>query len=375
VSATTSRAAADVLADLAVVGGGLIGLAIAATAAERGLSVALLTVDRPGAASRAAAGLLVPHYGGEGAHTSVTRFMAAAFDLYPAYVAWVEERSGVHIPLTRDGALQVAESAAECEALQAKAPEGAESLSPGDVAALEPALAPSAGGVFFPRAGAVDNRRLTDALSSIVERHPRARIVREAAVRLSLESTSPLVTGNAGTRVQGDRVVLAAGAWSGAIHGLPRPLPVRPLRGQICTIRGAPLRHVVLGRDVYMVGRGGDRTLVGSTMEDVGFDPRTTDAGIEWLHRAAAAACTPLAGETVLDAWSGLRPATPDLLPILGFDREYPRLIYACGHSRNGILLAPITAQAIIALAASGEPAWDLAPFAIDRFQPDIASR
>jgi glycine/D-amino acid oxidase-like deaminating enzyme len=228
--------------------------------------------------------------------------------------------------------------------------------------------------VLFPRDGAVDNTRLTDALSSIVDRQPRARIVREAAVRLSLGSTAPMVTGEAGTRVQGDRVILAAGAWSGAIHGLPRQLPVRPLRGQICTIRGAPLRHVVLGRDVYMVSRGGDRTLVGSTIEDVGFDARTTDAGIDWLRRGAVSACPPLASGTVLDACAGLRPATPDLLPILGLDKEYSELIYACGHSRNGILLAPITAMAISALAARDEPTWDLAPFAIDRFDANIAT-
>lgn len=367
-TAARRGAAADVLADVVIVGGGLIGLATAAAAAERGLSVALLTADRPGAASRAAAGLLVPHYSGEGAHENVGQFMAAARDLYPSYVAWAEERSGIRIPFDASGALEIARSPAEYATLQAAAPPDSERLSPADVAELEPALAPCAGGVLYPRDGSVDNRLLTDALASIVECHPRVRVVREGAARVSTSSTSQVATGDAGTRVQGSRLVLAAGAWTAAIHGLPRHVPVRPLRGQICTVRGTPLRHVVLGADVYMVSRGGDRTLLGSTMEDVGFDARTTPASIEMLRRSAAAACRALKAEPVLDAWSGLRPATPDLLPILGPDRDYPELIYACGHSRNGILLAPITATIISAIAAGDDPAWDLAPFAIERF-------
>jgi glycine oxidase len=162
--------------------------------------------------------------------------------------------------------------------------------------------------------------------------------------------------------------VLAAGAWADTIAGLPRRVPVRPLRGQICTLPGTPLRHVVLAADVYMVSRGGDRTLVGSTMEDVGFDAGTTATGIASLKEGAAAACPALAGRATWEAWSGLRPASPDLLPILGHDPEHAELLYACGHSRNGILLAPITASAIAALAAGEHPGLDLSPFQIGRF-------
>lgn len=361
------------VADLVVVGGGLIGLATSAAAAERGLSVALLAADRPGAASRAGAGLLVPHDSGEGVHGNVARFMTAARDLYAAYVPWVEERSGVPIPYYGSGALELAGSPEECASLHAAAPADAVRLTAADVAELEPALAPTAGGVLYPRDGAVDNVRLTDALASIVDRHPRVRVVREAAVRIAFDSGSPAVIGASGARAQAAHVVLAAGAWSGTVRGLPRPIPVRPLRGQICTIGTTPLRHVVLGPDVYMVSRNWDRTLVGSTMEEAGFDPATTAEAIDGLRRRAGAACPSLSRHSIIDAWSGLRPATPDLLPILGVDPHHDGLIYACGHSRNGILLAPLTAAITAAIAAGDDPAWDLSPFSIGRFGPGVA--
>jgi glycine oxidase len=364
----------DAVADLVVIGGGLIGLTTVAAAVERGLSVILLTAQRPGAASRASAGLLVPHYGGEGTDRRVARFMAAGRELYPPFVRWVEDRSGVRIPLDTSGALELARSPAERAALHDAAPDGAVRLTSEDVAELEPALAPTAGGVLYRHDGAVDNVRLTDALASIVERHAQVRIVSEAAVRIEVGSASRAVIAASGVRLHAGRIVLAAGAWTGAIDGLPRPIPVRPLRGQICTVRTAPLRHVVLGADVYMVRRTGDRTLIGSTMEDVGFDAATTSAAIDGLRRAAVDACPALGDQTVLESWSGLRPATPDLLPILGPDPDHPALIYACGHSRNGILLAPITGAITAAIAAGDDPTWDLSPFSIGRFGPAQAA-
>jgi glycine oxidase len=221
--------------------------------------------------------------------------------------------------------------------------------------------------VLYPKDGAVDNLRLTNALASIVERHSRVRVLREAAIRLKLGSR-PTAIGDGHSMVEARCLVLAAGAWAATIEGLPRRVPVRPLRGQICTLSGTPLRHVVLGADVYMVSRGGDRTLVGSTMEDVGFDAGTTETGIASLRAGAVAVCPALAAQATREAWSGLRPASPDLLPILGRDPDHPRLLYACGHSRNGILLAPITAAAIAALAAGEDPGLDLSPFDIRRF-------
>jgi glycine oxidase len=241
-------------------------------------------------------------------------------------------------------------------------------LTSREVAKLEPSLAAAAGGLFHPRDGAVDNVRLTEALTRIVERDPRIRVVRHAATRIDVDSAQASVATASGGSVEASQVVLAAGAWAGAIDGLPRSVPVRPLRGQLCSVQTAPLRHVVLSGDMYMVTRGGDRTLIGSTMEEVGFETGTTSQGIQALRRGAAAACPTLGDQPLVDAWSGLRPATPDLLPILGPDPDYPRLIYACGHSRNGILLAPITGAVIASIAAAEDPSWDLGPFSIARF-------
>jgi glycine oxidase len=361
-------ASAPVVADLVVVGGGLIGLATSVAAAERGLSVALLTTDRPGAASRAGAGLLVPSHRAERVPDAVAHFMTTARDLYPTYVTWVEEHSGVQVPFDAAGALELARSPAECSALYDAAPPSAVRLTRADVADLEPALALTAGGILYPRDGAVDNVRLTDALASIVARHPRVRTVSDAAVRIELADTSAVAVAASGTRLHAGRVVLAAGAWAGRIDGLPRRIPVRPLRGQICTIGRAPLRHVVLGPDAYLVSRHGDRTLIGSTMEDVGFAVGTTTA-VDALRNAAVATCPVLGGEPTLESWSGLRPATPDLLPILGADPDHRTLIYACGHSRNGILLTPITAAVTSAIAAGERVRWDVSAFSIKRFE------
>lgn len=365
-----------IVADVIVVGGGVVGLATAWAAAERGLDVALFSAERAGAASRASAGLLVPHYSGEGAADSVGRFMAAARDQYGAYVAAIESESGERIPFSASGAIEIAASPADLAVLCARAPADAEHLLAADVRELEPALAPCAGGVLYPRDGAVDNVRMMNALASIVEGHSRVHLLRESAIRLELGSR-PTAIGDGHSMAEAPCLVLAAGAWAGTIEGLPRRVPVRPLRGQICTLPGTPLRHVVLGGDVYMVSRGGDRTLVGSTMEDVGFDAGTTQTAIDFLRAGAVAACPAFAGQLTREAWSGLRPASPDLLPILGRDPDHPELLYACGHSRNGILLAPITAAAIAALAAGEQPGLDLSPFHIGRFDghPVVANR
>jgi glycine oxidase len=311
----------------------------------------------------------VPHYSGEGASGYLARFMAAARDVYPSYLRWVDERSGVRVSLQTAGAVEVARSPAECAALQGAAPPDAVRLTSRDVANLEPSLAPVAGGVLYPRDGAVDNVRLTEALTIIVERDARVRVVPDVATRVDVDAARPRVVTASGVALTASRIVLAAGAWSAAVAGVPRPVPVRPLRGQMCAVQAAPLRHIVLSGEVYMVTRGGNRTLIGSTMEEVGFETGTTTEAIRSLRRGAAVACPILESASLLDAWSGLRPATPDLLPILGPDPDCPGLIYACGHSRNGILLAPITGALIASIAAGESPSWEVGPFSIARFR------
>jgi glycine oxidase len=164
---------------------------------------------------------------------------------------------------------------------------------------------------------------------------------------------------------QAELVVLAAGAWSAGIAGLPRSLAVHPVKGQMAALRPAtmPIRHVVGGRGAYCVPRDDGRIVVGATVEDAGFDEGVDPAAVEALIRAAAAAVPALAAAPVESRWSGLRPGTADDLPVLGEDPALAGLLYATGHYRNGILLAPLTAQIIAALARGQDPPVDTTPF------------
>jgi glycine oxidase len=151
------------------------------------------------------------------------------------------------------------------------------------------------------------------------------------------------------------------------VDGVPRALPVAPVRGQMVSFAAAALRHVTYGPGGYVLPRA-SATIAGSTMERVGFESGTTAEGVGAIVAAARAICPALGEAPVREAWSGLRPVTPDLLPIIGRDPDFPALLYACGHSRNGILLAPLTAHVIAALAAGEDPRHDLAPFSVARF-------
>jgi glycine/D-amino acid oxidase-like deaminating enzyme len=172
------------------------------------------------------------------------------------------------------------------------------------------------------------------------------------------------------------RAVLAAGAWVGGLEGLPRALPIEPLRGQMLAVgatdRPRP-RHVVYGADAYLVPRG-ERVLVGATQERVGFDSSTTASALTALRAGAATLWPGIEGAPMTSSWAGLRPVTPDLLPILGPDPEYPSLVYACGHSRSGILMAPLTAECVADLIVGRDPPADLSPFRVERFEA-VASK
>jgi glycine oxidase len=134
------------------------------------------------------------------------------------------------------------------------------------------------------------------------------------------------------------------------------------------SLAGSPLRHVTYGGGGYAVPRGDGRTLVGSTMERVAFDAGTTEAGLAHVRATGAAICPALATRPILNGWAGLRPITPDLLPILGREPELPAIVYACGHSRNGVLLAPLTGDVVADIVQGTDLAHDISPFRPDRF-------
>jgi glycine oxidase len=352
--------------DVAIVGGGLIALATATALAARGAGITLIADRKPGEASRAAAGMLAP--GVERADGAAHDFAVAARELYPSYVAALAEVTGIQVPLNRDGILELVADEGAADERRAELPPGAQWLDARALRELEPGAAPMAGAVLHPRDGAVDNVVLVRALRTLAESNTAITLVEEGAVAVEVDGARPAVRLASGRRLTAATVVLAAGAWTPLLDGLPRPIPVSPVRGQMISVAAAPLRHVTYGPHGYLVPRGPGTSVVGSTMEHVGFDVGTTPEGLTALAGIARAIAPSLADVPPLDRWSGLRPVTPDFLPIIGPDPDAPALVYATGHSRNGILLGPLTGECVACLV-SGEPVPnDLAPFAIARF-------
>jgi glycine oxidase ThiO len=347
-------------ADLLILGGGIAGLTTALAATERQLSVILIDSPRPGAASRAAAGMLAPS--AEKVPPEMRDAALAARDFYPAFLDALRDRTGIEVPLDRRGILELAPEG-ESERLRANIPDGSRWLDESALRELEPALVGHPGALLHSGDGAVDNVVLMDALERAVERVPT--IKRVAAEILSVDSDQPSVLTRTRGRLFGTRLVLATGAWAGAIAGLPRPLPVRPVRGQLLRLAQSPVQHVTYGGGGYLVPRG-DTVLVGATSEEAGFENETSLAGLATLRHIAARAVPSLGAPVVVDHWAGLRPMSLDGHPILGPDPESPALVYACGYSRNGILFAP-WAAARLAEVLVGDGTNGLEPFRVDR--------
>jgi glycine oxidase len=351
------------IADVLVIGDGVIGLAVSLAIARAGGTCCVLGRDSPGSASAASAGILSPGVGP--AAPGVRQTMIAARDRFPDLVDWLAQRTGIEVPLDRSGVIELTLEGSGLHAADGLAE--ARALAPGVLRSLEPAIDPAFDGWLHPNDGFVDNVRLLEAMREAARCEWGVDTVEGRAARVEPAPSGWLVVTDDGRRHAATTLVVAAGAWSPLIPGLPRVLPIEPMRGQMLALRGAPLRRAVFGPDCYAVPRG-DRTLVGSTVEQVGFDSSTTPAALDRLRACAAALVPGLAGAEVAGAWAGLRPMTPDGLPLLGRDPDVPSVLYACGHSKNGILLAALTGDCVAALAAGRSPPVDLTPFSVDRF-------
>jgi glycine oxidase len=304
----------------------------------------------------------------ERAEGATTDFALAARDRYPLYVEQLRERTGIDVSLNREGIIQVALSEAGVRGLRGGMPAEAEWLDAPQLAALEPVLHHGLGGVFHAHDGAVDNVQLFGALRAAVAAHRGVTVVADTLVAMAF---APVVvaTGRRGATYTAERAVLAAGAWSATIAGLPRSLPIEPVRGQMIAYSGSPLRHCVYGPTGYIVPRATGRTLVGATVERTGFESVTTADGIARLTRTAVEILPSLAGVEPAAAWAGLRPMSADLQPILGPDPEEPRLVYATGHSRNGVLMTPLTGECTAAMLVGEACPVDVGIFSIERFR------
>lgn len=355
-------------ADIAVVGAGISGLCAALSLADTGLDVALISDARAGEASPAAGGILDTAHGFT--DPSTRELLRLARDLWPEFIASLAARTGVTVPLNREGVLELATSIHDADRMQHLTADGAEWLDAAALTALEPHLAHAQGALRFPLDGAVNPLLALKALKHAAARHVHIRVLQETVTAIAPGSRDDAVglTLGSGSAMSAMRVVIAAGAWSGAIVGLPMHLPVAPVRGQLMSVASKALRHVVMLGDGYAVPRGDGRTIIGGTEEHAGFDAQHTLEGAQRIRTLAAAILPALGTAGMLSTWAGLRPMTRDGLPIIGPDAEHPSVLYACGHGRNGILLGPLTG-ALVAAAVTGTRApTDPAPFSPGRF-------
>ena len=378
--------------DVVIIGGGIVGCACAYELAKAGARVTLLEYGKTGMqATNAAAGMLAPIIESQGAGPMRDAGIAA-LHAYPALVAELEAACGFDIELRLDGILKVAFEDDGIDELrrrflrQRAASLEVEWLDAAVCRELEPRISDRvAGGVFSASEGSVSNQLLALALE-------RAAIAHGAEIRQRTPVTGFATRSGKVTAVRageatfaGDTIVIAAGARSGQIAALlPRPraqggarggrranlLPVRPIRGQMIALGGmsTPIRHVVWGPDGYLVPRANGIVFAGATVEDVGFRRRTTAAGIRAMRMMALGLVPQLAAAKVLFDWAGLRPNSPDDLPIIGPLPAHPNIIAASGHYRNGILLGPLTGAWVARGITTGD--WSPVPaaFAASRF-------
>jgi len=344
--------------DVIVVGGGVIGLACAWRCAERGLRVKVIERDRPGAgASNVAAGMLAPVGEASWGQDRLLELALASHHLWPEFAADLARASDADVGYLRLGALHVAldrDEAAELERryeLMQSHGLAAQWLTPRECRRLEPGLRVATGGVHAAHEAAVDPRALIAALTIALERAGatiEAAVVDEAVIE---DRRLRGVITDDGREHRAGSVVLAAGPWSSA-PWLPEPLrpQVRPVKGQILTLAGpteAPVcERIVVTERVYIVPRADGRLIVGATVEEQGFDDRVTAGGVHELLREAYRVLPEIAELELVETAAGLRPATPDNLPLIG-PGAIAGLTLATGHFRNGILLAPLTAQRI----------------------------
>jgi glycine oxidase len=359
--------------DALVIGGGVIGLAAARELARAGARVTLLTRDAPGAGtSRTAAGMLERHLPSD-MPDALRALCELSNGLHPELAAALREETGADVGLDPTGTLGLATDAAEFAELRAlaRAVPGARLLErEADWLALEPRLPRGlAGALALDDDHAVNAPRLCAALLLAVERLG-VRVVRGATVRRIVMEGGRVVGADADAGgFRAGWTVLAAGAWAGRMEGLPAPLPVTPVKGQLIVLETTELPARVLhDRHVYIVPRRADgQVVVGATVEDAGFDLTPTAGAVRELLADGLRLFPPLAAARLLEVRTGLRPGTPDGLPILGA-APWDGLILAAGHFRKGILLAPATARIVAAVAAGAPPPLPLAPYGLARF-------
>lgn len=343
--------------DIVVIGAGVIGAAVAFELVRRGASVTLIDARTPGnGATQASGGMLAPYTeAGEGG--PLLALGARSLQQFRPFVDAVRAETDIDLNYKEAGSLHVARTDAalahfnSTRATLASMNVPASMLAPADIHALEPCIASDVlGGLLLPTQAHVSAPALTRALvvaatrrgATVVDGRRVTRIVRDGETSIVETTTGPL---------RASRVVMAAGAWAGtvAIDGVVDHVPVKPIRGQLVHLQfdAMPLSRVTWDDRCYVIPWDDGTLLVGATMEDVGFDEHTTASGVKGLLEAVCRLVPSASTAHVAATRAGLRPGTPDGLPIIGWSTVMPGLMYATGHLRNGVLLAPLTAALV----------------------------
>jgi glycine oxidase len=337
-------------------------------------------------ATHAAAGMLAAHLEAEPREENLVALNRASQQLWPAFAADLEAASDMAVDLRTEGTLLLALTGDDQSrlkhvlAFQKSLGLPLEWLSTAEVRRREPHLTPTiSGAIFSPQDHQVDNRAVAAALRVAALKAGVTLHENTEVERVVISDNRVTGIGIAGEIFPADIVVLAAGAWSRGIAGLPTAAlpPVRPVKGQMLALRMDPqaplLSHVVWAPGAYLVPRKDGRLLIGATVEEKGFDPNLTAGGQLALLEATWRALPAIEELPIHEMWVGFRPGSRDDAPIIG-ESPVPGLIYATGHYRNGILLTPITAEAIAALVMDGRADPRVANFGFGRFAPAVAA-
>jgi len=339
-----------------VIGAGVIGSAVAYELARRGASVQLIDDRPPGmGATQASAGMLAPFTEAKDRDEAFLDLAVRSLEMYDSFISGVVDASKMAIGYRRTGTIDVASTAERMTSLrlvgQRLQARGVPLwvLDDAEARSEEPQLGDTvAGALLIPPHGYVNATDLTRALV-VAARGYEAHLI-EARVRSisARDGIAQVETGRGS--LSADVVVVAAGSWSGHIDiAGAKPLPVRPVRGQLLHLasKATQLRRVTWGDHCYLVPWEDGTLLVGATMEEVGFDEQTTVGAVRHLLAAACEVVPSIADAAVISARAGLRPGTPDALPVIGWSSVMPNVMYAAGHFRNGVLLCPLTAQLV----------------------------
>jgi glycine oxidase len=360
--------------DAIIVGAGIIGLSLAMELNKHGLRVLVIEKGEPGREASWAAGGMLCDFPAE-TPSALRELATASAGMYPEFVHELEDESGLKIDLRSVGTLVLSRAETGLHPVSAgQSPATTQAYAlPGPLAELEPALRIWNGTALpltplFVKERCVDPRHLTAA--AIAAARHRGIDFSSGDQVLAVEVADGRACGvrTNKTRFAAGMVVNCAGAWAGQIG--PHPFPTRPVKGQmLCVVMPEKelLRHVVRTPEVYLIPRSDGRMLIGATAEEAGFDKRTVPETIQKLRQAALELVPKLADARILEAWAGLRPGTPDALPILGATPT-PGYFVATGHFRDGILLAPVTAKLMRQMMTGQRPGWDLGAFSAHRF-------